>query len=67
MSCSFRNLERGSLAEHKVTLLPAEKTINVLTGTLISEAIQGANLEIGQPCGGQGRCGRCAVELPGGL
>lgn len=35
------------------------------TGTLISEAIQGANLDVTQPCGGQGRCGRCAVILEG--
>jgi uncharacterized 2Fe-2S/4Fe-4S cluster protein (DUF4445 family) len=37
----------------------------VPTGTLISEAIQGASLDISQPCGGQGRCGRCAVILEG--
>jgi len=37
----------------------------VPTGTLISEAIQGANLDVTQPCGGQGRCGRCAVILEG--
>jgi uncharacterized 2Fe-2S/4Fe-4S cluster protein (DUF4445 family) len=37
----------------------------VPTGTLISEAIQGASLDISQPCGGQGRCGRCAVILDG--
>jgi uncharacterized 2Fe-2S/4Fe-4S cluster protein (DUF4445 family) len=37
----------------------------VPTGTLISEAIQGASLDLIQPCGGQGRCGRCAVILDG--
>ncbi len=35
------------------------------TGTLISEAIQAASLDVIQPCGGQGRCGRCAVILEG--
>lgn len=35
------------------------------TGTLISEAIHQASLDVGQPCGGQGRCGRCAVILEG--
>ncbi len=35
------------------------------TGTLISEVIQGASLDLSQPCGGQGRCGRCAVILEG--
>jgi uncharacterized 2Fe-2S/4Fe-4S cluster protein (DUF4445 family) len=53
------------LATHKVTFLPAEKEVEVPTGTLISEAIQIADLEISQPCGGQGRCGRCAVIFEG--
>ena len=35
------------------------------TGTLISEAIHQASLDVSQPCGGQGRCGRCAVILEG--
>lgn len=32
------------------------------TGTLVVEAAQMAGIEIAQPCGGQGRCGRCAVR-----
>ena len=32
---------------------------------MISEAILKAGLEISQPCGGQGRCGRCAVITEG--
>jgi len=54
------------LANHRVTLLPADKTIDVPTGTLISEAIQNSGLDISQPCGGQGRCGRCAVLVDAG-
>jgi uncharacterized 2Fe-2S/4Fe-4S cluster protein (DUF4445 family) len=53
------------LAVHKVTFLPTEVSVEVPTGTLISEAIQAANLDVIQPCGGQGRCGRCAVILEG--
>lgn len=53
------------MAKHKITLLPSQETLDVLTGTLITEAIQEAGLEIVQPCGGQGRCGRCAVILEG--
>lgn len=53
------------MATHKVTLLPAGKEVEVPTGTLISEAIQNTDLEIAQPCGGQGRCGRCAVIIDG--
>jgi len=51
------------LASHKVTLLPSNITIEVPTGALISEAIQQTGLEFIQPCGGQGRCGRCAVII----
>jgi uncharacterized 2Fe-2S/4Fe-4S cluster protein (DUF4445 family) len=36
-------------------------------GALIVEAAAQAGLDIGQPCGGQGRCGRCAVQVTGGL
>jgi uncharacterized 2Fe-2S/4Fe-4S cluster protein (DUF4445 family) len=53
------------LATHRVLILPANQTIEVPTGTLISEALREVNLEIAQPCGGQGRCGRCAVIVEG--
>jgi uncharacterized 2Fe-2S/4Fe-4S cluster protein (DUF4445 family) len=53
------------LATHKVSLLPSDITLEVPTGTLISEAIQQAGLDLSQPCGGQGRCGRCAVMIEG--
>ena len=45
--------------------MPADVTVEVPTGALITEAIRKANLEIAQPCGGQGRCGRCAVVVDG--
>jgi uncharacterized 2Fe-2S/4Fe-4S cluster protein (DUF4445 family) len=53
------------MANHKVTLLPANQTVEVPTGSLVAEAIQRAGLDIAQPCGGQGRCGRCAVFVQG--
>ncbi len=53
------------MANHHVKLLPADLMVEVPTGTLISEAIQKAEIEIAQPCGGQGRCGRCAVIIEG--
>jgi uncharacterized 2Fe-2S/4Fe-4S cluster protein (DUF4445 family) len=40
--------------------------VHVLTGTLLTEAARTAGVEIVQPCGGQGRCGRCAVQLTKG-
>jgi uncharacterized 2Fe-2S/4Fe-4S cluster protein (DUF4445 family) len=51
---------------HTVKLLPAQVTAEVPTGALVAEAIQQAGLELRQPCGGQGRCGRCAVIVEQG-
>ena len=51
------------MASHKIILLPANITVTVPTGTLISEAIQQSGMEFIQPCGGQGRCGRCVVII----
>jgi uncharacterized 2Fe-2S/4Fe-4S cluster protein (DUF4445 family) len=53
------------MAKHRVELLPSQRCIEVPTGSLISEAIHMAGLELHQPCGGQGRCGRCAVFVGG--
>ena len=40
--------------------------VHVPTGTLLTEAAHTAGVEITQPCGGQGRCGRCAVHVTKG-
>ncbi|HET7011467.1 MAG TPA: ASKHA domain-containing protein [Anaerolineales bacterium] len=53
------------MAQHRVSLLPSERSIEVPTGTLLIEAMQLAGEELAQPCGGQGRCGRCAVQVEG--
>ncbi len=45
---------------------PAGKQVKVTPGTLLSEAAQQAGVEILMPCGGQGRCGRCAVIVEEG-
>ncbi len=50
---------------HRITLRPSNRTVDVPTGTLLAEAAQSAGLELAQPCGGQGRCGRCAVQIEG--
>jgi uncharacterized 2Fe-2S/4Fe-4S cluster protein (DUF4445 family) len=55
------------VASHRITLQPGDHALDVPTGTLVSEAAQSAGLEISQPCGGQGRCGRCAVHVEGGI
>lgn len=35
-------------------------------GSLLTEAAVRAGVQIAQPCGGQGRCGRCAVQVQNG-
>ena len=54
------------MAEHIVKFDVASEPVTVSTGTLITEAAQQAGVEISQPCGGQGRCGRCAVKIEKG-
>jgi uncharacterized 2Fe-2S/4Fe-4S cluster protein (DUF4445 family) len=54
------------MATHRVTFLPLDRTVEVPTGALIVEAARKAELAVNQPCGGQGRCGRCAVFLTEG-
>ncbi len=56
--------------EHTVTFQIAETgasaTAKVPTGSLLVEALQKASVDISQPCGGQGRCGRCIVQVTEG-
>jgi len=58
------------MADHKVTFTIENVTdpvaASIPAGTLLSDAARQAGVEIGQPCGGQGRCGRCAVQVTGG-
>lgn len=49
------------MADHIIKFDISSEPVTVPTGTLISEAAEKAGIEINQPCGGQGRCGRCAV------
>ncbi len=49
------------IATHTVRFEPSGETVEVTTGVLLSEAARQAGLELNMPCGGQGRCGRCAV------
>ena len=52
------------MAEHTITFDTTR--VRVSTGTLLSEAAQQAGIDIVQPCGGQGRCGRCALQVISG-
>ena len=54
------------MTNHAITFQPENKTASVRTGALVIEAMRQAGLDIAQPCGGQGRCGRCAVVVEAG-
>lgn len=54
------------MAQHSVSFDIASEATTVPTGTLLTEAAQQVGVEIAQPCGGQGRCGRCMVRVTGG-
>ncbi len=40
-----------------------DSSVRVPTNTLVADAARLAGVEISEPCGGQGRCGRCAVKV----
>ncbi len=55
--------------EHTVTFTCTDHqqlSTAVPTGTLLSDAARLAGIDMGQPCGGQGRCGRCALQVKEG-
>ncbi|HSG43315.1 MAG TPA: ASKHA domain-containing protein [Anaerolineales bacterium] len=54
--------------EHTVTFTGEDisATVKVPTNTLLADAAHLGGIDIGQPCGGQGRCGRCAVQATEG-
>ena len=55
--------------EHTVTFTTEDyktATVTVPTNTMLADAAHIAGIDIGQPCGGQGRCGRCAVQVTDG-
>jgi uncharacterized 2Fe-2S/4Fe-4S cluster protein (DUF4445 family) len=54
------------MTEHTVVFDVSDQPVRVPTGTLLSEAARLAGVDIGQPCGGQGRCGRCTVQITSG-
>jgi uncharacterized 2Fe-2S/4Fe-4S cluster protein (DUF4445 family) len=59
------------MSDHTISIELAENghqtaVAHVPTGTLLSEAARLAGIDIIQPCGGQGRCGRCLVQVVDG-
>ncbi len=61
-------LSPSSAPPHLCTIhfKPAGKLAEVPAGTLLSDAAQQAGIDLQLPCGGQGRCGRCAVIIEEG-
>ena len=47
----------------RVTFEPQGRSVTVLPGTKIVEAAAQAGLTIDVPCGGQGLCGKCRVQI----
>ncbi len=47
----------------KVVFMPEGKAVYVLPGTSLPEAAGRAGIIISSPCGGQGKCGKCRVEI----
>lgn len=54
------------MKKHTVSFDIAKKAVEVPTNTTLADAAIQAGIEIQQPCGGQGRCGRCAVKIEKG-
>lgn len=54
------------MPEHKVIFRNENREVSVQTGALLTEAASLAEIELNQPCGGQGRCGRCIVQVADG-
>ncbi len=50
----------------KITFLPSDKTIDVPSGTMLSDAALVAGVMIDLPCGGKGTCGKCLVRVDQG-
>lgn len=51
------------MVDHVVKFDVNNEPVVVRTGMLLSEAAKLAGININQPCGGQGRCGRCTVQV----
>jgi len=54
------------MTTYRVRFLPSDCEVEVPAGALIGDAARQAGLTINMPCGGQGRCGRCAVIVEEG-
>lgn len=49
------------MTTYTVHFSPSDIAVTVPSGATLGDAARLAGLDLNQPCGGQGRCGRCAV------
>ena len=52
-----------SPVKHKINIEPDGLTLHVDSGTLIKDAVKLSGVPVNLPCGGAGKCGKCAVEI----
>lgn len=50
---------------HTLKLVPEAKTLEVETGTPLREALASLGVTVSSPCGGEGTCGKCRVQVHG--
>ena len=62
----FRSADDAADEYVRETERATVRQVKVPVGTLLSDAAQQAGIDILMPCGGQGRCGRCAVIVEEG-
>lgn len=51
------------MGKHRVLFLPDNRTVEVERGTTLFRAAAAAGIELKTTCGGDGTCGRCAVNI----
>jgi len=54
------------MPEHKVTFLPAGRSIRVKDGENLLQAARLAGVHVNASCGGSGVCGKCRLILEKG-
>jgi len=49
--------------QFRITFQPSGRSVFVLPGTKIIEAAGRAGININMPCGEQGTCGKCRIQI----
>lgn len=52
-----------ALNKYKVLLLPEGREIDIMEGSTLMKAFKEAKIELGFPCGGNGKCGKCRLRV----